>query len=204
MTSQSKRGRGRPIGTGKDDAPTLSKVADLIVANPALRPTTAIKRVLDKLDPSIIRRLQVKWRAGKEEYLTQARSRREVTVAPARRASIPYSPRTARQLMAAQRAMQDALGGSHLASVQAALNDPGLRAMREAMSSPAMQAMQEAMRRYQESPAMKAIEEFRSSPAMRAIEELHNSPTMRAMRELQDSPTMQAMRDLQTKLGSLC
>ncbi len=200
MTSQNKRGRGRPIGTGKDDAPTLSKVADLIVANPALRPTTAIKRVLDRLDPSIIRRLQVKWRAGKEEYLAQARSRRAVTVAPARRASVSYSPRTARQLMAAQRAMQDALGGSHLASVQAALNDPGLRAMREVMSSP---AMQEAMRRYQESPAMKAIEEFRSSPTMRAIEELHNSPTMRAMRELQDSPTMRAMRDLQTKLGGL-
>ena len=104
MTSQNKRGRGRPIGTGKDDAPTLSKVADLIVANPALRPTTAIKRVLDRLDPSIIRRLQVKWRAGKEEYLAQARSRRAVTVAPARRASVSYSPRTARQLMAAQRA----------------------------------------------------------------------------------------------------
>ena len=196
MTSQSKRGRGRPIGTGKDDNPTLSKAADLIVANPALRPTTAIKRVLDKLDPSVIRRLQVKWRAGKEEYLAQARSRREAVVARTRRASAPYSPRTARQLAAAHRVIQDALGGSHLASVQAALNDPGLRAMREAMSSPAMLAMQEAMRRYQESPAMKAIEEFRSSGAMRAIEELHNSPTMRAMRELQDSPTLQAMREL--------
>ena len=203
MNNQIKRRRGRPIGTGKDDSSTLSRVADLIAANPALRPTTAIKRLLDTLDPSTIRRLQVKWRVGKDEYLAQARLRRTVVVAQARRSNAPYSPRAARQLAAAHRAMQDTLGGSHLASVQAALNDPGLRAMREAMGSPAMLATQEAMRRYQESPAMRAIEEFRSSPAMRAIEELQNSPTMRAIRELQDSPAMRAMRDLQTKLGGL-
>jgi hypothetical protein len=191
MNNNDKRGRGRPIGTGKDDSYTLSRVADLIAANPALRPTTAIKRVLDTLDPSIIRRLQVKWRAGKDEHLAQARSRRAVAVGPAHRSNSSYSPRTARQLAAAHRAMHDALGGSHLASIQAALNDPGLRAMREAMSSPGMLAMQEAMRRHQE------------NPAMRAIQELQNSPTMRAIRELQDSPTMRAMRDLQTKLGGL-
>jgi hypothetical protein len=151
----------------------------------------ARQRVLDTLDPSIIRRLQVKWRVGKDEHLAQARSRRAVAVGPAHRSNSSYSPRTARQLAAAHRAMHDALGGSHLASIQVALNDPGLRAMREAMSSPGMLAMQEAMRRHQE------------SPAMRAIQELQNSPTMRAIRELQDSPTMRAMRDLQTKLGGL-
>jgi hypothetical protein len=46
MNNHDKRGRGRPIGTGKDDSSTLSRVADLIAANPALRPTTAIKRVV--------------------------------------------------------------------------------------------------------------------------------------------------------------
>lgn len=190
MTTHSKRGCGRPIGSGKDDSPTLNKVADLIAANPALRPTTAIKRVIDTPDPSIIRRLQVKWRAGKEAYLAKAQARRAVAVVPARRASTPYSPRTARQIVAAQRAMQDALGGSQLASVQAALNDPTLRAMREATSSPAMLALQEAMRRHQE------------SPAMRALVELQNSPTMRAIRELQTNPAMQAIRELHLKLNA--
>ena len=92
MNNQIKRRRGRPIGTGKDDSSTLSRVADLIAANPALRPTTAIKRLLDTLDPSTIRRLQVKWRVGKDEYLAQARLRRTVVVAQARRSNAPYSP----------------------------------------------------------------------------------------------------------------
>ena len=195
MNTSMKRGRGRPVGTGKDDAPTLSRMADLMLANPNLRATTAMKRILDTVDPSVIRRLQVKWRAEADRYLEQARARRVVAAAPSRRANAQCTPRTARQLAGAQRAMHDALGISRLASIQAALEDPALRAAREMMGSPAMQAAQEAARRYRESPAMQAIEAFRSSPTMRAIEEMQNSPTFRAMRELQDSPTMRAARE---------
>lgn len=32
--NSNKRSRGRPVGTGLDDGPTLKKVADMIVANP--------------------------------------------------------------------------------------------------------------------------------------------------------------------------
>jgi hypothetical protein len=190
-----KRGRGRPVGTGKDDAPTLSRMADLMLANPNLRATTAMKRILDTIDPPVIRRLQVKWRAEADRYLEQARARRAVAATPSRRTNAQYTPRTTRQLAGAQRAIHDALGMSHLASIQAALNNPALRAAREMMGSPAMLAAQEAARRYRESPAMQAIEAFRSSPTMRAIEELQNSPAMQAMRELQSSPGMQAARE---------
>ena len=41
--SSIKRSRGRPRGTGLDDSPTLKKVADMLAANPSLKPTAAIK-----------------------------------------------------------------------------------------------------------------------------------------------------------------
>lgn len=170
--NSSKRSRGRPVGTGLDDGPTLKKVADMIVANVSLRPTTAIRRALDKPEPSNIRRLQVKWKAGKTEYIAEAQARRAAASMPARRVSAPYSPRTGRNIMEAHRKMQEALG-------------PGFRAAQEMMNSPGMRAAQEAARRYQE------------SPAMRVIEELQNNPTVRLMRELQDSPIMRAAREME-------
>jgi hypothetical protein len=181
--NSSKRSRGRPVGTGLDDRPTLKKVADMIVANASLRPTTAIRRALDKPEPSNIRRLQVKWKAGKAEYIAEAQARRAGASMPARRVSAPYSPRTGRNIVEAHRKMQEALG-------------PGFRAAQEMMNSPGMRAAQEVARRYQENPALRAIEEFRNSPAMRAIEELQNNPTVRLMRELQDSPMMRAAREV--------
>ena len=170
--NSNKRSRGRPIGTGLDDGPTLTKVADMMVANPLLRPTTAIRRALAKPEPSNIRRLQVKWKAGKAGYIADAQARRAVASTPARRVSASYSPRTGRHLMEAQRKMQEALG-------------PGFRAAQEMMNSPGMRAAQEAARRYQESPAMRAIEELQNSPTMRLIRELQDSPMMRAAREMQ-------------------
>jgi len=54
--------RGRPKGTGIDDSPQLQKIAELIAADPALKPTTAIK-ALGVTDPSVIRRLRDKFNA---------------------------------------------------------------------------------------------------------------------------------------------
>ncbi|HEX3495882.1 MAG TPA: hypothetical protein VHT02_01695 [Methylocella sp.] len=41
-----KRPRGRPRGSGKNDLPHLAQVAHLIVRDPSLKPTTAMKRVM--------------------------------------------------------------------------------------------------------------------------------------------------------------
>lgn len=188
--SSNKRGRGRPLGTGLNDAPTLGSIADMLAADPAMKPTRAIKRILDKPSETTVRRLQGKWKIEGARYLAEAQARRAIVPAPARRSSVPYSPRTARQLFEAHRRMQDALS-------------PAMRAAHEMMNSPAMLAAQEAARRFHESPTMRAIEELRSSPTMRAIEEFQNSPTMRAMRELQDSPTMRAIREAQAQMRLL-
>jgi cytoskeletal protein RodZ len=58
--------RGRPKGTGVDDKVRLEAVAKLLRANPAMRPTTAIKAIgVD--DPSAIRRLRDKYTARQQE-----------------------------------------------------------------------------------------------------------------------------------------
>jgi hypothetical protein len=40
------RPRGRPPGEGKKDSPYLAQVADLVVSDSSLKPTTAMKRVM--------------------------------------------------------------------------------------------------------------------------------------------------------------
>jgi hypothetical protein len=71
---ESKRGRGRPKGSGKPDGPTLREVADLLLENPGLKPTTAIKRMGIK-NPSDIRRLQAKWREHGPSLCSEAERR---------------------------------------------------------------------------------------------------------------------------------
>ncbi len=75
MSDQPKRPRGRPKGSGKDDNPALNQIADLIVRDPSLKATTAIKRVIDGNNPSDIRRLQVKWKKDGDAFLFAARKR---------------------------------------------------------------------------------------------------------------------------------
>jgi hypothetical protein len=61
MPQQSTSGkRGRPPGTGKNDTDRLLKIAALMAADPALKPTTAIKQI-GETDPSAIRRLRDKY-----------------------------------------------------------------------------------------------------------------------------------------------
>lgn len=55
--------RGRPRGSGLDDRVQLRRIAELIEADPSLKPTTAIK-ALGVSDPSTIRRLRDKLKAG--------------------------------------------------------------------------------------------------------------------------------------------
>lgn len=52
--------RGRPPGTGKNDTDRLHRIAALLAADPALKPTTAIKQI-GETDPSTIRRLRDKY-----------------------------------------------------------------------------------------------------------------------------------------------
>jgi len=63
---------GRPKGTGVDDSRQLESLAALLTANPALKPTTAI-RSLGVEDPSVIRRLRDKFRMDQARLMADAR-----------------------------------------------------------------------------------------------------------------------------------
>ncbi len=69
--------RGRPKGTGIDDRALLIEIAEMIAADPAMKPTTAI-RALGIEDPSIIRRLR-------DKYNEHAKAECEVTSIPERK-----------------------------------------------------------------------------------------------------------------------
>src|SRR5665647_297408 len=62
---------GRPKGTGVDDSRQL-ECAALLTANPALKPTAAI-RSLGVEDPSVIRRLRDKFRMDQARLMADAR-----------------------------------------------------------------------------------------------------------------------------------
>ncbi len=94
-----KRKRGRPQGSGKNDDQTLMRVARKMVRDASLKPTTAMWRVINEhrdrpeTDETLLRRLQVKWRAHGAEYLARARREmqpaRAMTVAEAIAAMVP-------------------------------------------------------------------------------------------------------------------
>jgi len=190
MTMNSnKRGRGRPVGTGYDDAPTLEKMADLMVAQPTLKATTAMRRILGQPGPSQIRRLQVKWKEGAAEFLAAAQARHAFAPVLPRRISASHSPRTVRQIMEASRRVQEMM--------------PSIRAAQELMNTPGILAAQEVARRFYDSPAAQAMRAFHDSPSARAMREFHDSPTARAMREMEDSPTMRAAREAAQTVASL-
>ncbi len=97
MGFESQSRRGRPKGSGIDDTAMLAQIAELIAANPDLKPTTAI-RALGIEDPSVIRRLRDKLKGS------------ELSAAPAlASASYPVPSRTPRTMAAAVANDDDAI-----------------------------------------------------------------------------------------------
>jgi hypothetical protein len=64
---------GRPKGSGLDDRQQLETIAALLVADPKLKPTTAI-RLLGVDDPSTIRRLRDKFRHEQPQLMAKVQS----------------------------------------------------------------------------------------------------------------------------------
>ena len=79
--STEKRLPGRPRGSGKNNSPHLAQVADLMVREASLRPSTAMKRVIASrkdwgaTDATLLRRRQGKWKESGSVLLAEARER---------------------------------------------------------------------------------------------------------------------------------
>jgi hypothetical protein len=79
-----KKPRGRPKGSGIDDAADLAKIADVLVSDPKLTARRAILRVMQMnfrvgSDDARLRRLQAKWHADHNALIAAAKVRARPT-----------------------------------------------------------------------------------------------------------------------------
>lgn len=176
-----KRGRGRPVGPGKDDMPLLEAMADLMVARPGTRKTRALKLLVSNPDLALIRRIQIKWNQHSPDLLVAAQARREA----------------AQQSDTAPRASRSA--ANHIAAVTAAT-----RVVRDLYDSPVMRVMRELqdgpvariVRELQNNPALRLAREMQNNPAVIAARAIHAGPALSAAREFHDSPAARMARDV--------
>ena len=153
-----KKGRGRPPGTGLNDDPTLRKVADVLLANPRMKPTTAMARVLDRPGPSTVRRLQVKWRVKGTTYLAEAEARRAAEREAHRRP--PEAPLR-------RQPVEPFWASRELGTALAALDIPAIQAKRKALDSLMMRGIPELL----DSLAKRGVQEITASLAIRTLQE---------------------------------
>jgi hypothetical protein len=176
---------GRPIGTGKVDEPLLRQVAELLLSDSELKPTTAMKRLVGPDKASDIRRLQVKWKTEGAKVLAEAQQRRRAAEAQASRQT-----GTLRDISS----LADRLASSPAMKLAREMeNSPSMKLAREMQNSPAMRLVREM----QNSPAMKLAREMQNSPAMRLVREMQNSPAMEFARGMENSPAMKLAQELQ-------
>lgn len=178
-----KRPRGRPKGTGIDDRPVLLQMAELIVAKPSLRPTTALKRIVRRPPESYERRIQAKWRVVGQALCAEVRARAANDRAPVLRGT-PVSPVELARRVAASPvlAAMDALG-----------NTPTMRALRAFEDS----AVMRAARAFEDNPTLRAMRAIQDSPVMRAARALDDGPVGQAKRLLDGNPSLKMMIELQ-------
>ena len=153
--SDDKRPRGRPRGSGKNDEPYLAQVAELLIREPSLKPTTAMKRLMMRhtwreTDQTLIRRWQGKWKEQSPALMAAARERAR-----------PRQTDPLGQLLAAT-------GKAHVdLSVIEALKklkvsfqvSPGMAEAMKAFQVPS--AMAEAMKAFQKSGLWKVIDNLK-------------------------------------------
>lgn len=175
MTNMNKR-KGRPKGSEKDDSAALMAIAEMILANPRLRPTTAMRRHKKKATQSEIRRWQVKWKERGEALLAQAQVRAEAHKAA--QASVGSSRR---------------LNIAELGRMGGFLDPSAMQAARGLDLSPSLKAFMA----YQDSPTMKLMREIEESPTLRVFRQMENSGVLRMVREHQQ------MIDKLTKFGNI-
>jgi hypothetical protein len=164
-----KRPRGRPRGSGKNDLPQLAQVADLLVCDPSLRPTTAMKRIMrsaknwEARDETLLRRWQVKWKEHGVSLIEVARERAQPR--PAALAKPPYFDRQALRVV---QEFEEA--------IRAAQNSPFEKAMRTAQDHP----FEKALRAAQNSRLEEALRKVRELPFEKALMAMvQNSPLVK-------------------------
>lgn len=214
---QKMKTRGRPKDSGFPiDRVHLAAIADRLLENPDLRPTSAVKLVVPDWTDSIIRRLSRKLRDQREHLLMEAQQRQQ--------AKAPANPKpqssNGLELLARNRAIAESLAsqisqGHHASMVVDSaikiMDSPTMKAARGEFDSTTRnlaigkivaQAIQ-CNQAYQKSSVGALIEALFDSPTMRFARGLDNSAAMRAIDEINKSPTARLLLEQQRALRSL-
>lgn len=188
-----KRGRGRPPGEGIKDGPILMELAAAVLADSRTKVAPVVRRIIRAAgsqvrgasELAIIRRVQDKWKAGKEQYLDQVRAQRALVDLAMRPSRGRAQPRSLRPVSAIDRALDDL--GVFGSGLHRRTETTVGRAVREAHEKA------HALVMGHETHTQRSMREYFDSPTQRAMRELLDSPTQRAIREFQNSPTMRAL-----------
>lgn len=136
---------GRPKGTGADDRKELAAVADILVRNPDVRPTTAMKLVLRKAvgrhwrgADGGLRTLQRKWKEQGPQLLEEARHRL-------------MDRRSVNAISRSSIALMDGIDAKRIAAISEAfslqLNTPAMKRCREISEAFSLQVVTPEMKR---------------------------------------------------------
>lgn len=166
--STEKRGRGRPRGPVKDDSGTLKLVARLMVREPKLKATTAMRRVLTAPSDAVVRRLQIRWKNEGPAFLEEAKVGQEQS---------GYTSNSA-----------GGLGGGYY-------EIEGLFA--PSAQSKHMDSVLSTLQRLQENPVLQTIRRMEESPTMRLLRQMEDNPTLKALRQIEENPTLKVLRRME-------
>lgn len=215
-----KRSRGRPRGSGKNDAPFLNQIADELLKCPELKPTTVMKRLLHKRqdwngasEDAVLRRWQVKWQVSGNTFMAQARERAVAVRTVPGRSYMPHYGGVA--------AVTEMIGQSLRAHdrMQDMINPPGMRAaldtfaemerssriaaqrIQDVMNTPGMRAALDRFAEMQRSQriAVERVQDMINQPGVRSA--LDSYTNMQRMQEAIDPRGFRTMIDeLQQRL----
>ena len=155
---QTKRRVGRPAGSGMiDDDPPLIRVAEILLDQPQMKPTTAMRQVLRTMpltteegDRTILRRWQSRWKVRSARYTEKAKAKRQPTVTVHRSASGGgYRGRSAMDRVLETFRQADAIADSFRKAEE----------MAKFYNPARMSALQKAAMGYIDSPLYKAMQE---------------------------------------------
>jgi hypothetical protein len=200
--ASSKKDRGRPKGSERDDSAMLASIASLMFGDPKLKPTTAMRRIDRNASDADIRRWQVKWKDRKHILLVKAAASSE----DEERKKAQYRAELNRIIKAAQSrtiydlpesALNFSLAFNPSAADLAAMghnkNDHVMRRILGKGSN----AYERIMRQMEDDPIERIIRHMNNDPISRIARGLADDPIARAARKQQE------MLDKFTKFGGL-
>jgi hypothetical protein len=138
--------RGRPKGTGINDKELLLRIASIIVDNPDIKRTTAIKR-LGIENPSTVRRLRDKFQTDADKYIAEVKASRSTSSSEGKGRRQKSAPPQAAPAPQAASAPQGAGDGIQIEALVTGLICQFLGVKPEQMPShPILQLVREQMR----------------------------------------------------------